>query len=327
MLSRTAENLYWISRYVERAENTARLVDMAYRMAALPIHERPPISEWASILISSGTADGFSLSMEEADQRSVAHYLLLDPLNNSSVYSCLRHARDNARAVRTSLSSEVWEAINDGWNDIRNTESSSISGGALPLLVDWIKQRGALFRGSAQSTILRNDGYDFLRLGTYIERADSTSRLIDVKYHVLLPDDENVGGGIDQYQWISVLRAANSLRAYHYAYKQEIKPWRIAEFLILNADSPRSLAHCFNIIAFHLGHLDNTYQKQHPSSSEAQSVKAMLEATKIDALFQHGLHEFLIDFIQRNHNLSNMMGRDFAFGGYQPDVPSDTPEE
>jgi len=318
VLSRTAENLYWISRYIERAENTARLVDMAFRMSAVPTRDPTARSQWASILISSGTADGFALPLEDADQRSAAHYLLLDPLNRSSVYSCLQHARANARTVRSSLSAEVWEAINDGWNEIRNANSGSIGGGSLPLLVDWIKQRGALFRGAAQSSLLRNDGYDFLRLGTYIERSDSTSRLLDVKYHVLLPQDESVGGGLDQYQWISVLRAANSLRAYHHAYREEIKPWRIAEFLILNSDSPRSLSHCYEFIVTHLGNLNREYDRVHPSYKQALETSATLANARIDDLYQNGLHKFLIEFIRGNHDLSGDIGQDFGFGGSIP---------
>lgn len=314
MLSRTAENLFWTARYIERAENTARLVDMGHRMAVLPASEEAHATEWSSVVISAGAGAAFPHLFHKADQTNVAHFLLLDPDNSSSVYNCLKAARQNARAVRTSMTSEVWEAINDAWIAIQTTEPVRIMGGALPDFLDWIKSRGALIRGSIDSSLLRTEAYEFIRLGTLIERADNTSRLLDVKYHVLLPEWSGVGGAVDRYQWISILRAASSLRNYHRAYDGDVTPWGVAEFMILNSLSPRSLKFTYEHIVRHLRRLADHYGQSHGCHQQAESTLRSLRMQTTEMIFQGGLHEFLTDFIAKNNLLSSKVAEAYGFG-------------
>ncbi|MCG8440519.1 MAG: alpha-E domain-containing protein [Caulobacterales bacterium] len=326
MLSRNADHLFWIARYVERAENVARLVDMGYRMAVLPRCDAERASEWASVVISAGCGAGFPHPIGEADQARVAEYLLLDPDNPSSVYACLAQARRNARAVRIALTSQVWEAINDAWIELCDVTPRRIAGGALPSFLDWVKQRGALIRGSIESSFLRSDGYDFLHIGSAIERGDNTARLMDVKYHVLLPQESGtggVGGVVDHYQWISILEAANSLRSYYWVYGDDIKPWNVADFLILNPLCPRSLVWCTDQLTTHLDRLALAYGARHACHDMLERNAELLRRHDIDTLFQSGLHEFLGGFITRNNKLAGVIGEAYGFVA-PPSAPGET---
>ncbi len=327
MLSRTAESLFWTARYIERAENTARLVDMGYRMATVPASQEAHAGEWSSVVISAGAGSVFPHLFKDADQTNVAHFLLLDPDHGSSVYSCLQAARRNARGIRSALTSEVWEVINDAWIYIQQVDRLRLMGGALPDFLDWIKHIGAQFRGHIDSSLLRTDAYDFVRLGTFIERADSTSRLLDVKYHVLLPEWTGVGGALDRYHWISTLRAASSLRNYHRAYDGEVTSWGVADFLILNEDSPRSLKHLYYVINDHLERLKVRYDQGHPCNDSAQAILQDLKNQTIATVFQGGLHEFLAEFLDRNNSLSSLIAEAYGFGAVSPERNEQGAEE
>ncbi|HAI29289.1 MAG TPA: hypothetical protein DCM48_07040, partial [Thalassospira sp.] len=233
MLSRTADNLFWLSRYVERAENMARLMEMGYRMALMPAAASGNRSEWESVLSASGCAAGYDPDAP-LRQEEVANFLIFNRDNPSSILNCFEYARANARAMRTAITAEMWEALNNALMELRRPSMHNLAKNELPEFIDWVKKQGALFRGATDSTILRNDGYDFIRLGTFIERSDNTARLLDVKYYVLLPETSMVGDGVDNYQWTTVLRAASSLRAFHWVYRDDYSPHRIAHFLILN---------------------------------------------------------------------------------------------
>ncbi len=314
MLSRTAENLYWLARYLERAENNARLVDMGNRMAALPASDEDRAQEWASVVISAGVGAQYPHLFQHATQASVARYLLLEQENTSSVYSCFHQARRNARAVRTALSSEMWEAINDAWIHIQQRDNTFISGGALADFIDWVRSRGALFRGFVDSAMLRDDSYDFVRMGTFIERADSTARLLDVKYHVLVPEWSGVGGIIDKYQWISILRAASSLRSYHSINEGAVTAWGVTEFMTLQTDSPRSLIHCWEGIAYHLERLSQAYGAEYECHAIARELVAEMRAETIESILASGLHEFLSAFIAKTSILSRLIADAYGFG-------------
>ena len=240
LLSRTAENLFWIGRYVERAENMARLLDTGKRMSAIP-GESEHQSEWEPILAAAGARVGFDEAYSDINQGNVVDYIAYSQDNPSSIISSIGHARANARAVRTALTLDMWEALNEFWLDLRSRTPVRPGEGGLTPFLAWVKQNCALFRGVADSTLLRNDSYDFIRLGSYIERADSTARLLDVKYYALLKPEDAVAGGVDTYQWTVILRATSSLRSYNWAYGGGFDPTNIAHFLILNPHSPRSL--------------------------------------------------------------------------------------
>ncbi len=315
MLSRTAENLFWLARYVERAENMARLMEMGYRMSLIPASEHGFRGEWGSVLSAAGSAPGFAAEHgDEQGQKTVAHYLLFDRANPSSVTNCLQRARDNGRAVRTALTLEMWEALNEGWIEWQQIAPSRAGGGGLADILDWIKKHGARFRGATDGSVLRLDGYAFLGLGSAIERADNTARLLDVKNYVLLPASAAIGGGRDHYQWVTVLRAASSLRAYHWVYRSDYSPAKIAHFLILNEASPRSLAHCYRMLGAHMDSLARLYGLRHRCHLSVAETIASLADARISEIFERGMHEFLTAFIARNAALSEEIARAFDFG-------------
>lgn len=312
MLGRTAHDLYWLSRYIERAENMARLVDVAYRIGLIP-RGSSRNQEWGSTLKSAGCAEGYFAKYGGLDARSVINYLLVDPENPSSVRSCLATARQNGRAQRTAITSEMWESLNQTYLDFSRLNTAGVKMSELPDLLTWIKQRSALFRGTLLNTVLRRDGFYFSQMGTFVERADNTARILDVKYYLLLPQNEIVGGGIDNYQWSAILRSVSAHRSYKWVYKESYKPWRIAEYMILNREMPRSLAYCYDEIGDALACLEGDYDQRHDCHGMAQESIARLEQAKIAAIFQSGLHEFLVDFLGRHNRLGSEIALAYHF--------------
>lgn len=309
MLSRTADNLFWMGRYMERADATARLIEMGYRMAMLPGSNE--MDEWRSVAAASGSAPDIA-EAKKLTAGEVVGRLLLDPENQSSIRSCLTSARANGRAIRTALTQDMWEALNDGWRQLGQMDVETALRN-LPSLLEWTKNRTAAFRGASEISLLRNDGYFFLRLGGLIERADMTLRLLDVKYYVLLPETDVVGGGRDYHQWTSVLRATSALRAYHHVYKGDYTPWGIADFLILNAIFPRSIHFCYRSVAHYLEELAALYGESHACQRTANSMVERLTALGIEELFQSGLHEFVSEAIDTTRRLSGEISRAYYF--------------
>ncbi len=300
MLSRAAENLFWMGRYMERADATARLIEMGYRMTMLPGSNE--MEEWRSVALASGSAPDIGGSAQPG-AASVIQRLLLDPENLSSIRSCLIAARANGRAIRTALTQDMWEALNDGWRQLGEVDAETAVRN-LPTFLEWTKTRTAAFRGATEISMLRNDGYRFLRIGGLVERADMTLRLLDVKYYVLLPETDVVGGGRDYHQWTSVLRATSALRAYHHVYKGDYSPWGIADFLILNAIFPRSVSYCCRTISRFLDELAEIYTDDHACRETARQLVGRFDALSIEEMFQTGLHEFISDTIGVTRRLS-----------------------
>jgi uncharacterized alpha-E superfamily protein len=309
MLSRTAENLFWMGRYMERADATARLIEMGHRMAMVPGSNE--MEEWRSVAAASGSAPDI-VADTKLNAGAVVQRLLLDPDNLSSIRSCLTAARANGRAVRTALTQDMWEALNDGWRQLGQMDAETALRN-LPSLLEWTKNRTAAFRGATEGSLLRNDGYYFLRMGGLIERADMTLRLLDVKYYVLLPETDVVGGGRDYHQWTSVLRATSALRAYHHVYQGDYTPWGIADFLILNATFPRSVAYCYRAIKRFLDDLGELYGEPSPPQGIAGDMVNQLNALEIEELFQNGLHQFIGDAIGTTRQLSAEISRAYHF--------------
>jgi uncharacterized alpha-E superfamily protein len=309
MLSRTADNLFWMGRYMERADATARLIEMGYRMAMLPGSNE--MDEWRSVAAASGSAPDIA-EAKSLKAGEVVGRLLLDPDNRSSIRSCLTSARANGRAIRTALTQDMWEALNDGWRQLGQMDAETALRN-LPSLLEWTKNRTAAFRGASEISLLRNDGYFFLRIGGLIERADMTLRLLDVKYYVLLPETDVVGGGRDYHQWTSVLRATSALRAYHHVYKGDYSPWGIADFLILNAIFPRSLNFCYRSIAHYLDELGKLYGENHDCQGTASAMVQQLDTLGIEQLFQTGLHEFVSEAIDTTRRLAGEISRAYHF--------------
>jgi uncharacterized alpha-E superfamily protein len=303
MLSRTADNLFWLSRYMERAENTARILEAASRLSSLPAGYGGATNEWESALLATGSLERFNQLYDEVNPRNVCDFLAFSINNTTSIRSCIELARANARAVRTALTIEMWEAVNGTWLEMKNYKDGAQSRPELMEFLTFIKESSIKFDGTGHRGMLRNDAFAFCRLGIYIERADNTSRILDVKYHVLLPEGEIVGGTLDYFQWTSILRSVSALTAYHWVYKESLKPWLVADLLILREEMPRSIASCYANITRHLDELSRAYGRQGQSQRMARQIHARLRNAKIDDIFQSGLHEFLTDAIGENSKL------------------------
>lgn len=307
MLSRTAEHMFWMGRYIERADATARLIEMGRRMAMLP----GASGEWRSVARASGAAGELG-SDPKASADAIILRLVMESENASSIRSCLVRARSNARAIRTAITQDMWEALNDNWRKLESLNSTQALAD-LPQLLDWVRQRSAAFRGATETGLLRNDGFTFLRLGELIERTEMTLRLLDVKYYVLLPESDVVGGGRDFHQWTAVLRALSAQRAYHHVYRGDYTPWHIAEFLILNKIFPRSANFCYRSISAALDELAMEYGERHDCHDTADKMVTRLGEAEIQKIFQSGLHEFITSSVRTTNRLSSEIAKAYYF--------------
>ncbi|MBA5775961.1 alpha-E domain-containing protein [Stappia sp. F7233] len=314
MLGRTAASLFWTLRYNERAENMARLLEVAYRIAMTPRFGSDAMDDWRSTLVSAGCLDAFEAKGGELSQRAAINFLLFDRDNPSSVRTCVELARNNARSVRTAITSEMWESINTTYIEMMEVKPQHMTDDKLPGFLSWVKQRAMLFRGALLGTLMRNEGYYFSQLGTFVERADNTARILDVKYWILLPDNEVIGGSLDTYQWSTILRSVSANRSYRHAYRDSsLKAFNVAEFLILRKEMPRSLAYCYDWIEESMEDLTDVYRERLPSYDMAVATHKLLTDRKMSEVFQYGLHEFLSDFISRNNGLSLQLSADYNF--------------
>ena len=313
MLGRTAASLFWMSRYVERAENIARLIEVGYRISLTPDTGTGHREDWKSTLVAAGCLDAFLERHSKITAANVQHFLLFDPEHPSSVRSCLETARNNGRAVRTALTREMWEAINSTWIEFSTIKPGSLGSSRLPDFLDWVRQRSNLFRGALLGTLLRDEGYCFAQAGAFIERADNTARILDVKYHVLLPSHELIGGGLDSYQWETILRSVSAHRSYRHVYKDSYKPWNVAEFLILRPEMPRSLRFSYEWIDRALSGLQQSEIGGTQSRDHCALVLADLQSDQMNPIFQGGLHEFLTRFTKRNNHTSALIAEEFHF--------------
>jgi uncharacterized alpha-E superfamily protein len=311
LLGRTANGLYWMSRYIERAENMARLVDAGLRLALTRTDSSA--DEWASVLMSAGVKAAFDTRYSEYSAETVGDFLLRDTTNPSSVISCIEAGRANARMVRTALTRETWESINETWMSFKRLLAPDIDQREMPAILDQIKRQTALIRGAFQGTMLRNEIFDFAHMGVFIERADNTARILDVKYYVLLPSVSWVGSTLDNYQWESILRSVSAHRSYRWVYEADYKPTNIADFLILNRRMPRSLGYCYRMISESLNLLAEDYGERHGCHATVDEIRSRLKPGSIDQIFENGLHEFLNEFICRNNQLGNQLAEDYRF--------------
>src|SRR5262249_60904661 len=229
MLSRTADNLYWLARYVERAEYLARILDTTLRLITVPLSYGGATNEWESAVASAGCSNAFFAAYDEANEETVADFLAFSSRNPSSIRNCCEIARLNARAVRTALTTEMWAAINCIRLELKNWTQGPSSREELARFLRWVMGSSLRYDGSAYRTMLRNDAYCFSRIGVYLERADNTARILDVKYHLLLPPAATVGGPLGYFQWTSILRSVSAQTAYYWVYRQNVRPWLIAE--------------------------------------------------------------------------------------------------
>lgn len=313
MLSRSASNLYWMGRYLERADFLCRLIDATVRLASLPASHGGAGPAWESAIRSAAVDDVFLARNLPTDEAHVGWFLTVDPENSSSIRRCLECARSNGRAVRTSLTLETWEAVNDAWHEVQRFGTGIPDSTTLVRLADTIKGALLMFDGAAHRTQLREATYWFLRLGTTVERADNTARLLDVKYHLLLPRSEPVGGSLDYFQWTTLLRTVSALTAYRWVYRESVKPWLVADLLIFNRAMPRSLIACLEDAVWLLDQLAASRGRRGPANRIAAASLRSLAGCNIDTLFQSGLHEFLVDFVGENNRLGNAIAEQYLF--------------
>ncbi len=307
MLSSTAGNLFWLGRYIERAGNSARLLESTHRMWLMAGGSR----EWRMFADVYGVDAAFGAKHPERDFRDFLAYMAMDADNPSSIRAAIQAARTNARTERNSLSTPVWEYLNFTWLELRDRAEQGFDPDTAADFFDWVKQRTTLLTGAMEATLLRDEAYLFLSLGTHIERADNTARILDAKYHILLPADQQVGGGVDYYQWTEILNAISALRTYRRVYSSAIFPWRVAELMMLRHDLPRSLHYCFRRIDEALTGLSEIYGARHEAHRMAGEIYSRLRYAKIDDIFKTGLHEFLVTFIRQNHALGDQIAKDY----------------
>ena len=310
MLSRTASNLYWIGRYMERAEFTTRLIEATIRLDSLS--GQPETEQaWRSALLVVGAAGAFDETTEPSGAFAARRYLALSADNPSSVKSCLAIARDNARAARNVLTREIWEAINRAWLLIRDRTSPGGTQSTLGM-VEELKAETRGFEG-ALARMLRNEAYWFLRLGSMVERGDNTARLLDVKYYLLLPEGEQVGGTLDRDQWTTLLQVVSGQTAYRTIYKQNLKPWLVADLLIFRRELPRSLAASAAESVALLAELGGRSGRQGEADRLARRRLTRLESGSVERLMQRGLHEALDAFVRENGALDRAIASQFRF--------------
>ncbi|MGX9354075.1 alpha-E domain-containing protein [Roseobacteraceae bacterium S113] len=310
MLGKTANGLFWMYRYLERAENTARLIETGQRIALTRLNQGD--DEWTSVLKSADNWSGYTANHDEVSRDQAVDWMLRSADNPSSVFSCIAAARQNARLVRTAITADVWEAINAAYMHLKALLARKVSERDLPAALRQVRQHTSLVRGMTHGTMLRNEIYDFARLGTFVERADNTARILDVKYYVLLPSARAVGTALDNVQWETILRSVSAGGGFRLEYGPAARPQDIANFLILDRRMPRSLAFCAGKLADNLGYCADD-ETGAASLAQVQGLVSWLGALSIEEVFDYGLHEFLQKTLSDLAQISRQIEIDFRF--------------
>jgi len=320
MLSRTADHLFWMARYMERAENTARMLDVNYQTSLLPQSADAAEKGWKGLLSISELSGDFAKRYGAVTARNVMDYMVGDAQNPSSIRSCLMAARENSRAVRGTLTTEVWETQNQTWLEFQRLVAASYQRDPSALF-EWVKFRSHLSRGVTVGTMLQDEAFHFLRIGSFLERADNTARLLDVKFHAVPSEyfgatqsqsqsqDSARDIEFDFYHWSAILRSVSGFEVYRKAYRNVIKPEKVAELLILRPDMPRSLAACMHEVVTNLRMVAN--EQSGETLRRAGRLRADLQYGRIDEILATGLHAFLTQFLERVGTLGVGISRDF----------------
>ncbi|KQY89214.1 MULTISPECIES: alpha-E domain-containing protein [Roseateles] len=310
MLSRTADHLFWLSRYIERAENTARMLDIAYQTSLQPQSAQESEQSWRSLVSISELNGLYGAKYAAINGRNVMEFMVADESNLSSIYNCLRAARENARAVRGSLTTEVWETMNQTWLEFRRLLREGALARDPSQLFEWVKYRSHLSRGVTVGTMLQDEAFHFIRIGSFLERADNTARLIDVKFY--RQDGEastERDTARDFYYWSAVLRSVSGFEIYRKVYSNVIQPDKVAELLILRPDMPRSLSHCVTRMQANLKRVANAQSGE--TLRRVGRLEAELAFGRIDEILAQGLHPFLDGFLAEVADLGSAISRDF----------------
>lgn len=309
MLSRTADHLYWMARYMERAENIARMLDVNHRMSLMPQSEVQAEQAWGATLRIMGLENGFHQHYAELSPDAVLEFMIFNPENPTSIRSCLRAARENAHAVRGTLTSELWETTNSTWLKMRDFTHDKLNDEGVSDFFEWVKFRSHLSRGVTLGTMLQDEALRFIRIGTFLERADNTLRILDVKYQLLLPAGEVEGGAADFYQWSALLRSVSAFEIYRRVYRDLITPSRVAEMMLLRVDMPRSLARCMKEVYNNLRVVSNDHSAE--TERRAGQMEANMRFGKIDDIVREGLHNYVVQALGRIQDLGNRIADDF----------------
>lgn len=317
MLGRSANGIFWLFRYLERTENTARLLEAGFRLA-LTRDSGAASEEWRSVLTTLGFDEAYAArtghdAQGEVTGAHVCNFVLRGPDNPASVLAMIEIARTNARMVRTGITREVWEAVNESWMTLRAVLARPVTETRLGDVLGAIRRQATQVRGAMEGSMLRNDIYNFARLGTFVERADATARILDVKYYVLLPSLSAVGSNLDNVQWENVLRSVAGERAYRWLNAGRLDPRGIARFLILDERFPRSLAFCQAKLGSNLAYLAREYGFASEAHTIQRATRERLSAATIEAIFEQGLHQFIGEFIADNNRLALQIQRDYRF--------------
>jgi uncharacterized alpha-E superfamily protein len=294
-----------MARSLERAENTARMLDVTYRMSLLKQALIEPHHEWRAMLSISGLHEDFEARYELPSAKNVLYFMALDNKNPGSIYHSLFNARENARAIRGSITSEMWEALNATWLEMRRIQRDGIDSDGVARFFEWVKERSHLSRGIAHGTMLRDNTFRFIRLGNFIERADNTARILDVKYHILLPSLRDIGGAADYYQWSAILRSVSAFESYRKVYRDQITPRRVAELLILRNDIARSLITCVNEVSQLLHEINGPHSSE--VTAHCNTLRNQLNNETIASIFDRGLHEYISDFLEQIYNIGSLI--------------------
>ncbi len=313
MLSRTADHLFWMSRYTERAENTARMLDVNYQTSLLPQSEAVAQLGWQGLLSISELQAAYGERHGQVRPQAVMEFMVKDESNPSSILACLRAARENARAVRGSLTTEVWETHNQTWLEVNRMIRAGEFERDPAQFFEWVKFRSHLSRGVTVGTMLMDEALHFMRLGTFLERADNTARLVDVKFHAVESDFFGAATAQDQdydfYHWSAILRSVSAFEIYRKVYRDVIKPARVVELLVLRPDMPRSLHASMNEVVANLAMVRNEQSVE--TQRRAGRLLAQLQYGSIDEILASGLHAFLTQFLDRVHELGVRISQDF----------------
>ena len=303
MLSRTADHLYWMSRYTERAENTARMLDVNWQMSLLPQSEQAATATWRAMLEISELTASFDQKYPEVAPANVLAYMTQDMANPSSIMSCLRAARENARAVRGAMTTDLWETVNTTWLDAQRQVNQGVLKVAPMDFFEWVKLRSNQSRGVHIGTMMRDEAFHFITLGIFIERADNVARLLDVKFlaatEYMEADLEHLE---DFYYWAAILRSLSAFENYRMMYRNAITPERVADLMILSRRNPRSLVACLEQIVELLTRVRNASSGR--TEHDARAMLARLRDLEIEEIFSQGMHQFLSEFLKEINQLA-----------------------
>ena len=312
MLGRTANGIFWMMRNLERAENTARLLDAGFRLA-LTRGQSQARDEWRSVLITIGKDAAFARHHPDYTGQAVTNFILRDRDNPGSILAMFESARSNARTARTAITREVWEATNESWMVLSEVLARPVKASGLGEVLAAVRRQSTQVRGAVDGTMLRNEIFNFARIGTFVERADNTARILDVKYHVLLPSPSWVGSTLDNAQWETVLRSVAGERAYRWLNAGSMDARGIAKFLILDGRFPRSLAFCYEKLRSNMASLAREYGHETPAHELLRDAGSQLHQTTTSQIFEFGLHETIVAMIADIKAIADAIASDYRF--------------